>query len=106
LPSGPIAAPFGPPPVSTTVSFLPSGVTRVSRWPLISVRMIEPSDRRAVRAAAQVRDHVHAAVGSDPGERLAPDLHQHHGTVVHRNRSFRKLQPLGHRLEFHACPLR
>src|ERR1041385_7938969 len=41
--SGPTAAPFGPPPVSTTSSLVPSAFTRVSRWPLISVRITEPS---------------------------------------------------------------
>src|SRR4029079_15209997 len=42
-PSGPIAAPLGPPAISAIVSFEPSGCTRVSRLPNISTRMTEPS---------------------------------------------------------------
>ena len=42
-PSGPMAAPFGPPPVLTRISLDPSGFTRVWVWRLISVRITEPS---------------------------------------------------------------
>src|SRR5438874_7949087 len=43
LPSGPIAAPFGPPPVSAITSILPFGVTRDSVPRLISTRITLPS---------------------------------------------------------------
>ena len=43
LPSGPSAAPLGPPGISATVSLRPSGQTRVSRRPRISTSTTEPS---------------------------------------------------------------
>ena len=43
LPSGPSAAPLGPPGISATTSLRPSGQTRVSRWPRISTSTTEPS---------------------------------------------------------------
>src|SRR6201999_4358222 len=43
LPSGPIAAPFGPPGICATTSLRPSGHTRVSRRPRISTSTTEPS---------------------------------------------------------------
>src|SRR5665213_4517906 len=43
LPSGPSAAPLGPPGISATVSLRPSGHTRVSRRPRISTSTTEPS---------------------------------------------------------------
>src|ERR1700752_1081695 len=43
LPSGPSAAPFGPPGIFATTSLRPSGQTRVSRWPRISTNTTEPS---------------------------------------------------------------
>src|SRR6185437_2573268 len=43
LPSGPSAAPLGPPGISATVSLRPSGKTRVSRRPRISTSTTEPS---------------------------------------------------------------
>src|SRR5262245_3496632 len=43
LPSGPSAAPFGPPGICATTSLRPSGQTRVSRWPRISTSTTEPS---------------------------------------------------------------
>src|SRR5215475_7984622 len=43
LPSGPSAAPFGPPGILATISFRPSGYTRVSRAPRISTSTTEPS---------------------------------------------------------------
>src|SRR6201746_985155 len=43
LPSGPRAAPFGPPGISATTSLRPSGQTRVSRLPRISTSTTEPS---------------------------------------------------------------
>src|SRR6185437_9194051 len=43
LPSGPSAAPFGPPGISATISLRPSGKTRVSRRPRISTSTTEPS---------------------------------------------------------------
>ena len=42
-PSGPMAAPFGPPAISATVSLRPSGHTRVMRGPNISTRTTLPS---------------------------------------------------------------
>src|SRR6202022_1393662 len=43
LPSGPIAAPLGPPGISATTSLRPSGQTRVSRLPRISTSTTDPS---------------------------------------------------------------
>src|SRR3954470_1423588 len=43
LPSGPSAAPFGPPGISATTSLRPSGQTRVSLLPRISTSTTEPS---------------------------------------------------------------
>src|SRR6476619_312529 len=43
LPSGPIAAPLGPPGISATTSLRPSGQTRVSRRPRISTSTTDPS---------------------------------------------------------------
>ena len=43
LPSGPSAAPLGPPGISATTSLRPSGQTRVSRRPRISTSTTEPS---------------------------------------------------------------
>src|SRR5580692_2580465 len=43
LPSGPIAAPLGPPGICATTSLRPSGQTRVSRFPRISTSTTEPS---------------------------------------------------------------
>src|SRR5437868_11994101 len=43
LPSGPIAAPLGPPGISATTSLRPSGHTRVSRRPRISTSTTDPS---------------------------------------------------------------
>src|ERR1700733_3897621 len=43
LPSGPSAAPLGPPGTSATTSLRPSGHTRVSRRPRISTSTTEPS---------------------------------------------------------------
>src|SRR5882757_8754209 len=43
LPSGPIAAPLGPPGISATTSLRPSGQIRVSRRPRISTSTTEPS---------------------------------------------------------------
>src|SRR5262245_3166910 len=43
LPSGPSAAPFGPPGIFATTSLRPSGQTRVSRCPRISTSTTEPS---------------------------------------------------------------
>src|ERR1700754_4129541 len=45
LPSGPSAAPLGPPGILATTSLRPSGQTRVSRWPRISTSTTEPSGR-------------------------------------------------------------
>src|SRR6202035_4929441 len=42
-PSGPSAAPFGPPGICATTSLRPSGQTRVSRCPRISTSTTEPS---------------------------------------------------------------
>ena len=42
-PSGPIAAPFGPPPSLAMTCCLPSGMTRVSVSRAISTRITEPS---------------------------------------------------------------
>src|SRR5512147_388142 len=43
LPSGPRAAPLGPPGICATTSFRPSGYTRVSLLPRISTSTTEPS---------------------------------------------------------------
>src|SRR5215207_8574908 len=43
LPSGPSAAPLGPPGICATTSLRPSGQTRVSRLPRISTSTTEPS---------------------------------------------------------------
>src|SRR5712672_934493 len=43
LPSGPIAAPLGPPAICATTSLRPSGHTRVSRCPRISTSTTDPS---------------------------------------------------------------
>src|SRR6516165_9396401 len=43
LPSGPIAAPLGPPSIFATTSLRPSGHTRVRRAPRISTSTTEPS---------------------------------------------------------------
>src|SRR4249919_3332652 len=43
LPSGPSAAPLGPPGISATTSLRPSGQTRVSRRPRISTSTTDPS---------------------------------------------------------------
>ena len=43
LPSGPSAAPFGPPGISATTSLRPSGEMRVSRLPRISTSTTDPS---------------------------------------------------------------
>src|ERR1700688_2758428 len=43
MPSGPSAAPLGPPGICATTSLRPSGHTRVSRWPRISTSTTEPS---------------------------------------------------------------
>src|SRR3954452_611630 len=43
LPSGPSAAPLGPPGISATTSLRPSGQTRVSLLPRISTSTTEPS---------------------------------------------------------------
>ena len=43
LPSGPSAAPLGPPGICATTSLRPSGQTRVSRCPRISTSTTEPS---------------------------------------------------------------
>src|SRR5882757_11509504 len=43
LPSGPSAAPLGPPGISATTSLRPSGQTRVSLFPRISTSTTEPS---------------------------------------------------------------
>src|SRR5450432_2042712 len=43
LPSGPSAAPLGPPGISATTSLRPSGNTRVRRRPRISTSTTEPS---------------------------------------------------------------
>src|ERR1700744_3636489 len=43
LPSGPSAAPLGPPGISATTSLRPSGQTRVNRRPRISTSTTEPS---------------------------------------------------------------
>src|SRR6476661_2037294 len=43
LPSGPIAAPLGPPGISATTCLRPSGQTRVSRLPRISTSTTDPS---------------------------------------------------------------
>src|ERR1700761_4182247 len=43
LPSGPSAAPLGPPGISATTSLRPSGQTRVNRRPRISTRTTDPS---------------------------------------------------------------
>src|SRR5579863_1425688 len=43
LPSGPSAAPFGPPGICATTSLRPSGWTRVSRRPRISTSTTDPS---------------------------------------------------------------
>src|SRR3984957_2141549 len=43
LPSGPIAAPLGPPGISATTCLRPSGHTRVSRRPRISTSTTDPS---------------------------------------------------------------
>src|SRR3954454_24303915 len=43
LPSGPIAAPLGPPGILATTSLRPSGQTRVRRWPRISTSTTDPS---------------------------------------------------------------
>src|SRR6476659_9283521 len=43
LPSGPSAAPLGPPGICATTSLRPSGQTRVSRRPRISTSTTEPS---------------------------------------------------------------
>src|SRR5690242_266225 len=43
LPSGPSAAPLGPPGISATTSLRPSGQIRVSRRPRISTSTTEPS---------------------------------------------------------------
>src|SRR5260221_1428545 len=43
LPSGPSAAPLGPPGIGATTSLRPSGQTRVKRRPRISTSTTEPS---------------------------------------------------------------
>src|SRR5262249_21551512 len=43
LPSGPSAAPLGPPGIFATTSLRPSGYTRVKRWPRISTSTTDPS---------------------------------------------------------------
>src|SRR5882724_9392628 len=43
LPSGPSAAPLGPPGISATTCLRPSGQTRVSRRPRISTSTTDPS---------------------------------------------------------------
>src|SRR5829696_1662330 len=43
LPSGPSAAPLGPPGICATTSLRPSGYTRVSRLPRISTSTTDPS---------------------------------------------------------------
>src|ERR1700743_101942 len=43
LPSGPSAAPLGPPGISATTSLRPSGQTRVNRRPRISTSTTDPS---------------------------------------------------------------
>ncbi len=50
------------------------------------------AERRAVRAARDLRHHFLAPVGIDPGQPLAADFDQHHRTVRHDDRTFRKLQ--------------
>ena len=49
-------------------------------------------ERRAVRAARNLRDDLLAAVGIDPGQALAADFHQHHRAVRHHDRPFGKFE--------------
>ena len=66
-------------------------------------------DRRAVRPAADLGDDAGLAVGRDPGERLAFDLHQHHRAVGHGDGAFRELKAFGDEFEVevhgHCTPL-
>src|SRR5262249_43034156 len=60
------------------------------------------TDGRTVRAPAQLGDRLAAAVGSDACQRAPAYFDQHHGTVRHRNRTLRELQPFGNLLHREA----
>src|SRR5215510_3093706 len=81
-PSGPMAAPFGPPPVSPTTVTRPSGVTRVSVPRLISTSSTLPSGMAmgpsgnwrpsASTRASVIRASLHAEAVLVPGSRGPP----------------------------------
>ena len=50
------------------------------------------SDRRAIGAAGNFRDHLFASVGPHPRQPPAADFDQHHRSVRHHHRPFRKFE--------------
>src|SRR5437763_6797166 len=102
-PSGPIAAPLGPPPRSATIVAMPSGATRVSVPRRISTTSTDPSasatgpsgnwSPSAISRSSPLRPETLVARGAeqrghdlavDAGERERPehDLHGHVGREV------------------------
>src|SRR6185312_973339 len=80
LPSGPIAAPFGPPGICAMISLRPSGQTRVSLWPRISTSRTLPSGIATgpsgnCRSVARTRT---LGIGN-----LPPDVLSRSGSVPH-----------------------
>jgi hypothetical protein len=56
------------------------------------VHLAVGAERRAIRAAGNLRDHLFPPVGINPRQPLAPDFDQHDRAVGHDHRAFRKLQ--------------
>ena len=71
---------------------MPRGRNPAEAAIVADVHLAVGTERRAVRAAGNLRDDLLAAVGIDPRQPPAADFDQHHRAVRHHHRPFGKFE--------------